>query len=147
MSGTIEPCTKRDFDEILVDFSDFWDDDTTRTRHHPMFVLEFGDTAWVVRQNGRLTAYLLGFQAQSATYAYVHLVAIRRGHRRQGLARRLYDHFISQARERGCHEIKATAAPENSGSIAFHKSIGMTATTVADYGGPGIDRVVFRMNL
>ncbi len=151
MRENIEPCTKRDFDQILVEFSDFWNDEQSRPRHHVMFVREFGDTAWVIRQKNRqkdqVIAYLLGFQAQTASYAYVHLAAVRRGHRRRGLARRLYNHFLVQARERGCREVKATVAPGNTDSIAFHESLGMTPETVEDYGGPGVDRVVFRMNL
>ena len=112
-----------------------------------MFLLEFGGTAWVIRQKDQVIAYLFGFRAQTAPYAYVHLAAVHRGHRRRGLARRLYDHFLLQARESGCREVKATVAPENADSIAFHESLGMTPETVEDYGGPGVDRVVFWMKL
>ena len=74
---------------------------------------------------------------------YAHLVAVRASHRRQGLARRLYEEFESLARERGARALKAYTRPENVRSIAFHRSIGMSATEVADYAGPGEARVVF----
>ena len=52
MSESVEHCAKCDFDQILEDFRDFWDDDATRPRHHPMFVIEFGDSAWAIRELG-----------------------------------------------------------------------------------------------
>jgi GNAT superfamily N-acetyltransferase len=152
IASQIESCTKGDFDQILNNFGDYWDDDATRPRHHPIFVFEFSDSAFVIRDGPRIAAYLLGFVAQSAPVGYVHLVAVHRSYRRRGLARTLYDHFIELARRRGCTTLKATAAPENHRSIAFHTALGMSMegepTTdgiqiVKDYAGPGIDRVVF----
>ncbi len=35
----------------------------------------------------------------------------------------------------------------NDGSIAFHRALGMAATEVADYSGPGQSRVVFWRDL
>lgn len=154
MRNSIQPCSRSDFNQILNEFEDFWDNDATRSRHHPMFIEEFSDTAWVVRQGGQVIAYLFGFLAQSTPSAYVHMVAVRRSHRRSKLAERLYRHFVTFARERGCTSLKATADPGNRRSIAFHTAMGMTAVgeptetglaVVSDYGGPGIDRVVFKM--
>ena len=149
----IEPLTKADFDWILEHFDQFWPDDATRPRHHPIFVNELSSSAFVIRDDDGVAAYLLGLIAQSSPTGYVHLVAVRRPHRRRGLARRLYDHFTEHARRRGCDRLKATAAPWNRESIAFHHAYGMRATAgeetaggvrvVRDYGGPGIDRVVF----
>lgn len=147
MVDTIERCSRRDFNRILEDFSDFWDDEATRHRHHVMFVLEFGDSAWVIRRDGRIAAYFFGFYAQSAPYAYAHMVGVRRDCRRRGLARRLYDHFIARARARGCKSLKATVNPTNRTSLAFHEALGMTPQALTDYGGPGIDRVVFTMDI
>lgn len=147
----IETCTKRDFDQILEEFDRFWTDDATRERHHPMFVKEFGSSAWTIRSEAQVIAYLFGFIAQPADavpYAYVHMVAVDRNHRRAGLAHRLYEHFIESARAQGCRRLKATAAPENRASIAFHTALGMTMEgPVPNYGGPGIDRVVFSMKI
>ena len=83
---------------------------------------------------------------------YVHLLSVRRGFRRQGLANRLYAHFEQYARSRGCTRLKAITSPVNTLSIDFHRSIGMLPSgepdsqglpVVKDYSGPGRDRVVF----
>lgn len=148
----IESLAKRDFDWILDHFDEFWPDDATRPRHHPIFVNELSDSAFVIRDETGVAAYLMGLIAQSSPTGYVHLVAVRRSHRRRGLARRLYEHFSEHARARGCNRLKATAAPWNRDSIAFHLAFGMSMEgeaagnglrVVRDYAGPGIDRVVF----
>ena len=139
----IERCTKTDFDWILNHFGEYWENDATRPRHHPIFVNELGDTALVIRDADTIAAYLFGFIATASPTGYVHMVAAHRRHRREHLASRLYDHFIALARQRGCDRLKATAAPENKLSIDFHLARGMSMTTIEDYAGPGIDRVVF----
>lgn len=149
----IRPLTKTDFDWILDHFDEFWPDEATRPRHHPIFINELSDSAFVLRDGDgdgdgdRVAAYLLGLIAQSSPTGYVHLVAVRRPYRRQGLARRLYEHFVAHARDRGCNRLKATAAPWNAESIAFHLAFGMHQEEVADYAGPGIDRVVFTRDI
>jgi GNAT superfamily N-acetyltransferase len=99
-------------------------------------------------------AYLFGLRSQTEPAGYVHLVAVREGYRRRGLARQLYRHFIEFARARGCREVKAITTPGNARSIAFHTALGMRmegepnaegVPVVRDYSGPGEDRVVFRM--
>jgi GNAT superfamily N-acetyltransferase len=95
-----------------------------------------------VPQSVTIAAYLFGFVAGSAPIAYVHIVAVRATHRRLGLASDLYRHFASEAAGRGACAIKAITTPANTVSIAFHESLGMAATAVADYAGPGQDRVV-----
>jgi GNAT superfamily N-acetyltransferase len=151
---SIEPCTREDFDAIVTRHDEYWDSDLTLRLHHPIFIHEFGDTAYVIRDGDRIAAYLFGFFAQTGPVAYVHLVAVHPDHRGRGLARRLYEHFIGVARRRGCTELKATADPGNGLSIGFHKSIGMELTgepnsdgvpVVEGYLRPGVDRVVFRM--
>jgi GNAT superfamily N-acetyltransferase len=152
----MERCTRRDFDEIVTEHGAFWDNDLTLQLHHPIFLYEFGDTAYVVREAGQVVAYLFGFFAQTGPLAYVHMVAVRREFRGRGLARRLYAHFGRVARRKGCKRLKATAAPSNAASIDFHRSIGMrpsgepseTGPAVArDYLKPGTDRVVLLMDL
>ena len=148
----IEALNKRDFDWILDHFDEFWPDEATRPRHHPIFINELADCAFVIRDGQRVAAYLLGLIARTSPTAYVHLVAVAEDYRRRGLARRLYENFVAYARDRGCSRLKATAAPWNELSIAFHRGFGMTmegeATgggirVVRDYAGPGLDRVIF----
>ena len=160
----IEPCTRADFDAIVSNHATYWDSGLTLQLHHPMFFEEFGDTAFVIRADDTIAAYLFGFFAQKAPVAYVHLVAVHPGHRRQGLARALYEHFIEVARARHCKALKATASPMNELSIRFHTALGMhmegervpadehapglsDVRVVRGYLKPGTDRVVFRLVL
>ena len=116
----ITHCTRADFDQIVTHIDEFWGDDRALPLHHPMFFYEFGDTAWVIRDGDLVAAYLFGFFAQTAPVAYAHLLAVRAGYRRRGLACGLYEHFIRLARERGCRELKGLILPTNEGSIRFH---------------------------
>ena len=148
--------TRADFDHIVSHHSDYWDNDLTLRLHHPMFIHEFGDTAFVIKDDGRIAAYLLGFYAQTGPVAYVHMVAAHPDYRRHGLARKLYDHFIDVARKRGCTRLKATASPLNDASIRFHLALGMRTLgtpnedgidVVKGYLSPGDDRVVMEMDI
>jgi GNAT superfamily N-acetyltransferase len=149
-------CSKADFDQILQDIADFWASERTLPLHHPMFINEFGNSAFVFKEGQQVVGYLFGFISQTAPVAYVHLIGVRRAYQRKGLGRRLYEHFIEFARWRGCTELKAITTPTNSASIAFHKSLGMEMlgkpdeegiTIVRDYSGPGQHRVVFRKQI
>ena len=152
----ITNCTKSDFDQILNDFGDFWDNDRTVSMHHPTLLYEFGNSAFIIRENDKVLAYLFGFISQTEPVGYVQLLAVREGYRKQGLGKNLHDHFTRYAREHSCEKIKAITSPVNSLSIAFHRGIGMrllgqpTADglpVINDYAGPGKDRVVFEKDL
>ena len=147
----IEPCTLNDYQHILAHIADFWGGNRTLSLHHPMFVHEFGDSAFVIHAGKVIAAYLFGMYAQTSPTAYVHLVAVRKPYRRHGYARKLYAHFIDVARARGCRWLKAITTPGNSASVAFHRSLSMElqgspnadgVPVVRDYAGPGQDRVV-----
>ena len=150
---TITTCSLDDFNQIFADIADFWGHDRTLYLHHPMYVREFGDTAYVIKDGDTVAAYLFGLLSQTHPAAYVKFVAVRPAYRRRGLARSLYDHFIAYARMRDCTEIRAITAPTNAESIAFHRALGMELLgepdedglpVIKDYAGPGRDRVVFR---
>ncbi|RJO62534.1 MAG: GNAT family N-acetyltransferase [Dehalococcoidia bacterium] len=139
----ITNCDKGDFDQIINDVEDFWGSRRTACLHHPMFLYEFGNTAYVVKENGRVLAYLFGFLSQTGPLAYIHLVAVRQSHRRHGLGCQLFEHFADYARKKGCQTIKAITSPDNVASVAFHRRLGMEiSASVKDYSGPGIDRIV-----
>ena len=138
--------TAVDHAEILSSLPSFWGERDLTALHHPMFFHEFGDTALVIRAaSGEVAAYLLGFVA--STVGYVHLVGVRQDHRRRGLASLLYDEFKDHARAGGATALKAITTPGNRASIDFHRAIGMFATLVPDYAGPGEDRIVFSADL
>lgn len=139
-----------DLAEILRTYERFWGDrDLPRYLHHPMFFVEFGDTAFVARDSasGEIVGYLLGFVAPTGD-GYIHFVAVRDDSRTIGLGRTLYAAFEKIARDRGAVALKAITSPENEGSMAFHRRLGFTEMTrVEDYGGSGRTRVVMRKPL
>ena len=152
----ISLCTKADFDQIITDIADFWGDERTKSLHNPVYLYEFGNTAYVVKEGEKVIGYLFGLFSQTAPVAYVKFVGVRRSHQKKGIGRRLYEHFTEFAKTKGCTELKAITSPLNKVSIAFHKSLGMELLgepneegipVVRDYGGPGIDRVVFRKKI
>ena len=124
----IEGVRDGDLAEILRNFERFWGDrDLPRYLHHPMFFLEFRDTAFVARDrgSGQIMGYLLGFVAPTGD-GYIHFVAVRDDSRALGLGRMLYQTFEKAARGRGAVALKAITSPENERSAAFHKRVGFT---------------------
>jgi ribosomal protein S18 acetylase RimI-like enzyme len=153
---TIDNCKQSDFHEILADISDFWGSDRTSNFHHPMFIHEFGDTAFVIRDNGKVIAYLFGFLSQTEKTGYVHLIGVRQTFQNKGLGKLLYDHFTTHVKNKGYTKLKAITMATNQLSISFHKKIGMKLLgtknedgieVVKDYAAPGQDRVVFEMDI
>jgi ribosomal protein S18 acetylase RimI-like enzyme len=146
----IEGAGDGDLAEILRDYERFWGDrDLPRYLHHPMFFLEFRDTAFVARDrgSGQIMGYLLGFVAPTGD-GYIHFVAVRDDSRSLGLGRMLYETFEKAARGRGAVALKAITSPENERSAAFHKRVGFTEMLRAqDYGGSGRTRIVMRKPL
>jgi GNAT superfamily N-acetyltransferase len=152
----IDNCTQKDFQIILSDISYFWGNDRTLEFHHPIFIYEFADSAFVVRENDTIIAYLFGFISQTRPTAYVHLIGVRENFQKNGLGTMLYQHFITYAKNKGCNKLKAITTPANHQSISFHKKIGMQLLgeknengieIIKDYSGPGQDRVVFEMEI
>lgn len=156
MFTPITTCTVHDYHQILTHFDQFWDREAVRALHHPMFVHEFGNTAFVMKQENAVIAYLFGFFAQSGPTAYVHLIGVHQSQRRRGLGGQLIEYFADVARENGCTHMKAITTPQNLASIAFHQQMGFQLVgdasvdgvpIVQDYSGIGHDRVVMMREL
>ena len=148
-----ERATIADLAAVAHEPREFWGDRELPALHHPLLVYDFGETALVIRGDGgraagaggggeEVIAYLFGLLTPSGV-GYIHLVAVREGHRREGLARCLYARFEVLARKHEAHALKAFTQPINTRSIAFHRALGFTATETADYAGPGQTRTVF----
>jgi ribosomal protein S18 acetylase RimI-like enzyme len=146
----VEGLREGDAAEILRNYERFWGDlELPRYLHHPMFFLEFRDTAFVARdlEQREIAGYLLGFMAPTRE-GYIHFVAVRDDSRTLGLGRTLYEAFEKAARERGALALKAITNPDNERSVAFHKRIGFTEMTrIDDYGGSSRTRIVMRKPL
>ena len=149
-------CNHSDFLQILAEIEDFWGSNRTLSYHHPMFVNEFGNTSFVIKNSETVIAYLFGFISQTEQTGYIHLIGVRQNHQNKGLGKLLYRHFIDYLKNIGIQNLKAITTPANEKSINFHLSIGMQMTgietenqikVIKDYSGIGQDRVVFKMKL
>jgi len=149
-------CSHEDFLQIVSEIEDFWGSSRTLALHHPMFINEFGDTAFVIKHNDKVAAYLFGFISQKERLGYVHLIGVRQGHQKKGLGKKLYRHFIEMLKLKGIYELKAITTPTNEKSIEFHTRLGMTmmglengngVRVVKNYSSVGQETVVFKMQL
>ena len=152
-----------DYYDILANLASYWGADDierlerVRILHHPMMIHEFGDCAFVIKENDGPIAYLMGLISTSVQpVAYVHMIAVHQGHQRRGYGQKLYAFFEEFAKSRGCLYLKAITSPNNDASIQFHRNIGMQmigetegngAMVVKSYAGVGEDRVVFLKKL
>ena len=148
--------TKAHFDEIVTHIAEFWGSDRTLHLHQALVITEFGNTAYVIEDQGKVAAYLFGFFSQTEPVGYVNLIAVREQYQGQGLGRQLWEHFIEVAADHGCTRMKAITSPTNAASIGFHTRLGMTMLgepneegipVVRDYHSPGHDMVVFSMEV
>jgi GNAT superfamily N-acetyltransferase len=98
--------TPDDYAAIVEDLASYWGSDRTRHLHHPMFVREFADSAFVARDAEQLVGYLMGFRSQVQPVGYIHLVAVRRDHRETGVARQLYRAFATAIGNHGAGGLK-----------------------------------------
>lgn len=148
----VQLCSKNDFDQIITEIEDFWGSKRTLHLHHPSLIYEFGNTAFVIKDNDTVAAYLFGYISQCRPIGYVHLIAVRKNFQRSGYGKILYDKFVDEAKKADCKYIKAITSLTNTASINFHTRLGMMLTGedekegiryIKDYSGPGEDRVVF----
>ena len=74
------------------------------------------------------------FNRQDQAFLYVDRIAIRDGHRRQGLGRMIYEETIEIANQLNvmtCCEVNTV--PRNDPSLAFHKSFEFKEVGTKDY--------------
>ena len=142
MAERIVPATIEDFHTVVEQHPRYWGERDLRPLHVAALVREFPATSLVAVAQDGIRGYILGFVTPEGL-GYVHLIAIRDDARGAGLGRRLYAAFIEAARAQGARRLKAITSVTNSGSIAFHRSLGFDARIVEDYEGPDRPRVVF----
>ena len=146
LSVSIVPATMNDFHQVLADHPRYWGKRDLRALHLSALIQQFPATSLVAIADDGIRGYLFGFVTPDHL-AYVHLIAVRDDTRGTGLGRRLYAAFTNAARAQGALRLKAITSPQNTGSIAFHRSLGFDAHLIEDYDGPGQSRVVFTRDL
>lgn len=154
LAYTLRPPSESDHTRVLAVLADWWGHGSPVKRDLShllprLYFQHFNDTSFIVEKDGELAAFLIGFLSQSkARVAYIHFVGVAPAHRKAGLGRMLYGRFLDVARARGAQEVHCITSPVNTGSIAFHTRLGFTPSApIADYDGPGDDRVAFKKRL
>jgi GNAT superfamily N-acetyltransferase len=142
----IVPATVVDLQTVLELHARYWGERDLRALHLAALVQEFPSTCLVAVADGGIRGYIFGFVTPEHL-GYVHLIATRDDARGTGLGRRLYAAFIDAARANGANRLKAITSLDNSGSVAFHRSLGFAVREILDYNGPGQSRFVFTRDL
>lgn len=137
---------------VIAVVDDWWGGRRMAGMLPKLFFDHFQDTSFIVEEDGRLIAFLIGFVSQSrGGEAYIHFVGVHPEQRGRGLGARLYERFFAAVRARGCDTVRCITSPVNAGSIAFHTHLGFLAEPgdgdadgvpfARGYDGPGQDRV------
>lgn len=150
-SGAVTTRSARpeDYDTIVAVVDTWWGRPVTGLLNR-LHLDHFYDTSLIAEgQNGDLAGFVIGFLSPSRTdEAYIHFAGVAPVMRRTGLAGLLYERFFAHARQGDRTVVKAITSPQNARSIAFHTAMGFDCSDpVADYDGPGQDRVVFSRQL
>lgn len=153
----IRGITKADY-AFIVSVLDRWWGGPSRELAHPLFYYELGNEALIAEDGGEVAGFLLGFHARShdsssfgdgdaRPIAYIHMVGIHPDHRRRGVGKLLYEHFMDRARSAGAVRLKAITNVGNEGSIDFHRALGFDVVEDSDYAGTSRARIVFTKEL
>ncbi|WP_194897766.1 GNAT family N-acetyltransferase [Catenulispora pinisilvae] len=146
MAENMRLMTVVDLNQIIADMPRYWGERDMRQGHHYPLVHEFGQTCIVADSPDGIRGYLMGWVNHDHV-GYIHFIATRDDARGTGLGRRLHAEFARLAAGQGATSLKAITAVTNTGSFAFHTTIGFRAETFDDYAGPGQARVVFTRDL
>jgi pimeloyl-ACP methyl ester carboxylesterase/ribosomal protein S18 acetylase RimI-like enzyme len=146
---TLRHAIEADHARILGVLSDWWGGRDLSHLLPRLYFQHFNDTSFIIEKDGQLAAFLIGFLSQSEEgVAYIHFVGVHPDHRKEGLARTLYERFFTLARSRGAHEVHCVTGTVNATSIAFHKRMGFEVSDpIPNYDGAGDDRVSMKRKL
>jgi ribosomal protein S18 acetylase RimI-like enzyme len=138
-----------DYDSIIAIVDSWWGRPIAGALQR-VFLDHFFATSLIAEgADGGLAGFLVGFPSPADdARTYIHFVGVDPAERGTGLGRALYEAFFDAMRAGGRTEVHAVTSPVNVDSIAFHRSLGFSVVgPLADYDGPGADRVVFSRSL
>jgi ribosomal protein S18 acetylase RimI-like enzyme len=146
MATRIRHANPADYGRVIQHVNAWWGGREMAPMLPKLFFLHFEGTSFVAEdEDGKLVAFLIGFLSQTDhDEAYIHFVGVAPEQRGSGLGRALYERFFDVVRADGCARVRCVTSPANEQSVAFHESLGFAVeSVVADYDGPGEDRVLF----
>jgi ribosomal protein S18 acetylase RimI-like enzyme len=148
VAATIRTARPGDYDAIAAVADDWWGRAILGSMPR-LFLDLFWRTSLVIDGPAGPDAFLIGIMSPSQRdRAYIHFVGVAPAARDRGLGRLLYEEFFRQARADGRTAVSAITAPVNTGSVAFHRSMGFSVTgPVTAHNGPGHDMIVFERTL
>jgi ribosomal protein S18 acetylase RimI-like enzyme len=148
MTVNVRPATVDDYDGIAAVMDRWWGRPVVAILPR-LFLAYFHSSSLVAHDEIGLAGFLVGIWAPDRPVdAYIHAVSVRPDLRSSGLARDLYERFFAQARAAGRTAVSAVTSTGNTASIAFHRRMGFEVTgPIADYHGPGQDRIVFERRI
>ncbi|OGN88652.1 MAG: GNAT family N-acetyltransferase [Chloroflexi bacterium RBG_13_48_10] len=143
-----------DYPSIIASLDEWWGGRKMSTMLPRLFFEHFGDTSFIIEEDGKIVAFLIGFLSQSQPEeAYIHFVGVHPQYRKRGYARLLYEHFFTYVHNKQRQTVRCVTAPINATSIAFHACMGFRTEPgqavyegVAydpNHDGPGEHRVCF----
>lgn len=141
---TIRPARPADYDSIAAVVNDWWGRDVQGGLPR-LFLNHFYPTSLIAEHDGAMAGFLIGFHSPTQPpEAYIHYIAVHPAHRRNGLASRLYENFLTAATRSGCTVARAVTAPINERSMAFHRRMGFTVSApIPNYDGPTHTMITF----
>jgi ribosomal protein S18 acetylase RimI-like enzyme len=146
MTTRIRHANPSDYGRVIQHVNAWWGGREMAPMLPKLFFLHFEGTSFVAEdEEGKLVAFLIGFVSQTdPEEAYVHFVGVAPEQRGSGIGRALYERFFVTVQAHGCTCVRCVTSPANEESVAFHETLGFAAeSVVADYDGPGEDRVLF----
>lgn len=127
---------------------DGWFDRPVGLVMHRLFFEELGPSGVWLGPDDAPAGFLLGLASESELeLAYIHFHAVDPRWRRRGVGARLYREFGDRMAERGRTRVRALAPMWNTGSQAFHESLGFTGTHSPGHVGPDEDRIVYEREI
>ncbi|RJX40098.1 GNAT family N-acetyltransferase [Paenibacillus pinisoli] len=140
----IRSVRESDYFEIVPVVNEWWGGRQIDHLLQRLFFVHFQNTSFVMEEEGRIVAFLIGFVSQSqADEAYIHFAGVHPDYRDKGMAKQLYDRFFGQVHELGCCTVRCITSAVNEGSIQFHMKMGFTVSFEKDYEGEGRHYISF----
>lgn len=123
-----------------------------------LFFVHFSQTSFIAEADGQIMGFLIGFLSQTySEEAYIHFAGVHPDFRKKGVGTRLYEEFFRTVQDLGRIRIKSVTSPLNTGSIAYHLSLGFEiepsetkendVPSFLNYDGLGEHRVLFVKDL
>lgn len=123
----IRNAEESDYIKVISVINDWWGGRQMADMLPRLFFKHFGQTSFIMEENGELLAFLVGFISPAhPNEAYIHFFGVNPKYRKQGIGRKMYQHFDNYVKQQGVDTVHLVTSIVNKASIAFHTSVGYT---------------------